>query len=143
MNRIAQIFFALFFVACGSREATKTTGGAIFEISPEILSSRADTLVDVGTMRAGEVVKYDARLRNTGTEPLVIKDISTSCGCTQVEYDKKPIAPGDEGSFSFRFDSRGMWGMQIKLIEIRTSASPHPYKVTMQAEVKTDDEFSH
>jgi hypothetical protein len=108
----------------------------VFDISPEILASRADTVVNIGSLRSGEVVQYDARLRNTGTEPLVIKDISTSCGCTSVEYDKQPIAPGAEGAFSLRFDSRGMWGVQMKLIEIRTSAAQRPYQVMVRAEVE-------
>jgi hypothetical protein len=128
-------FLILLLTACGAPQPTKTAGGAVFDISPEILASRADTLVDIGPMRSGEVVQYDARLRNTGAEPLVIKEISTSCGCTSVEYDKQPIAPGAEGAFSFRFDSRGMWGVQMKLIEIRTSAGQRPYQILVQAEV--------
>ncbi len=135
MNRIAPILIALFLVACGGSQATKTSGGAVFDISPEILASRPDTLVDIGTLRSGEVVKYDARLRNTGSEPLVIKKITTSCGCTSVEYEKQPVAPGAEGSFSFRFDSRGMYGMQMKLIEIETSTSEIPYKLRVRSEV--------
>jgi hypothetical protein len=125
----------LLFAACTGREATKTAGGAVFELSPEILASRADTLVDIGNIRSGEVVQYNARLRNTGTEPLVIKEIATSCGCTSVEYEKQPVPPGGEGHFSFRLDTRGMWGMQMKMIEIHTSASPHSYNVMVQAEV--------
>jgi hypothetical protein len=122
-------------VACGSPQATKTAGGTVFDISPEILASRADTLVDIGTLNEGEVIQYDARLRNVGSEPLVIKDISTSCGCTSVEYEKQPIASGEESGFSFRFDSRGMYGVQMKLIEIETNASTRPYKIVVQAEV--------
>ena len=136
IEKIIFPFLGLLLVACGSRETTKTAGGAVFDISPEIVAMRADTLVDIGTLRSGEVIKYDARLRNAGSEPLVIKNISTSCGCTSVEYGKQPIAPGAEGSFSFRFDSRGMWGVQRKLIEIHTSAGSNPYRVTVQAGVE-------
>lgn len=35
-------------------------------------------------------------LKNTGDVPLVIKDISASCGCTVPEWDKKPIKPGEK-----------------------------------------------
>ncbi len=131
------------FVACVGPQPTKTAGGAVFDISAEILAERSDTLIDIGTLRAGEVVRYDARLRNTGPEPLVIKDISTSCGCTSVEWDKRPIAPGGEGNFSFRFDSRGMWGTQIKLIEIETSASRRAFQVVMQARVESDGDMDY
>lgn len=33
---------------------------------------------------------------NTGTQPLVIVDVSTSCGCTSAEYPKAPITPGQD-----------------------------------------------
>ncbi|MEQ3234672.1 DUF1573 domain-containing protein [Bacteroides cellulosilyticus] len=32
-------------------------------------------------------------LKNTGNKPLVIDAVSTSCGCTEVEYDKEPVRP--------------------------------------------------
>lgn len=35
-------------------------------------------------------------LKNTGDAPLLIKDISASCGCTVPEWDKNPIKPGDK-----------------------------------------------
>jgi hypothetical protein len=35
-------------------------------------------------------------LKNTGDVPLLIKDISASCGCTVPEWDKKPVKPGDK-----------------------------------------------
>ncbi len=135
MRQLIFTCLALFFIGCGPTRPTTNIGGAVFDISAETLEAKADTLVNVGALRSGEVIRYDARLRNVGTEPLVITDITTSCGCTSVEYDTKPIPPGGEGAFSLRFDSRGMWGIQLKLIEIRTSASQRPFQVMMQAEV--------
>jgi hypothetical protein len=122
----------------GGSKPLRATGGAVFEISPEIIAPGADTLVSLGKMRSGEVVRYDAGIRNTGSEPLVIRNVSTSCGCTTLEYEKQPIAPGAEGRISIRFDSGGMSGMQRKLVEITTSAGPRPFKVMLEAEV-TDD----
>ncbi len=84
----------------------------------------------------GEVVQYESVIRNAGTEPLVITTVRAACGCTAVEYEKQPIAPGATGGLSFRFDSRGMWGMQLKLIEVVTSAGSEPYKITVRAEVE-------
>lgn len=123
-------------VSCGGPKPTKKVNGAVYDISSAIIEMRGDTLVDIGTLRAGEVVKYDALLRNAGTEPLVITSVSTSCGCTSVEYEKQPIAPGETGSFSFRFDSRGFWGVQLKLIEIHTSAADRPYRLQVRSEVE-------
>ena len=35
-------------------------------------------------------------LTNTGKELVVIQDITTSCGCTKVEYSKEPVRPGSK-----------------------------------------------
>lgn len=34
-------------------------------------------------------------LENIGNTPLVIEDVNTSCGCTSVNYSKKPVSSGD------------------------------------------------
>ncbi len=98
-------------------------------------------LIDIGIVRSGEILLYNASLRNTGEEPMVIKNVNTSCGCTSVEYEKQPIAPGQEGNLSLRFDSKGMAGMQIKLIEISTSAGTYPYQVLLRIEVTGNENF--
>ena len=36
-------------------------------------------------------------VENTGNKPLLIVDISVSCGCTSTDYTKRPIAPGKKG----------------------------------------------
>lgn len=35
-------------------------------------------------------------LKNVGDKPLVIQDVTTSCGCTTVTYPKEPALPGKE-----------------------------------------------
>jgi hypothetical protein len=120
-------------------------GVSVFDISPEILaSSRTDTLIEMGTIREGEVVRYAAAVRNAGTEPLVIKSVATSCGCTAVDYEKRPIPPGETGRLTIKFDSRGFWGVQLKMVEIYTSASPRSYKMLIEAVVENPeyDDFS-
>ncbi len=76
---------------------------------------------------------YEAQVLNSGTEPLVITSVRSSCGCTAVEYEKRPIGVGERGDFSFRFDSRGMWGTQLKLVEVESSGGK--YSITVKAEV--------
>jgi hypothetical protein len=131
---------ALVLAACGGSQPSRTAGGAVFDISPEILAAGSDNQIDLGTMRSGETVLYEARIRNVGTEPLVIKGVALSCGCTAIDYEKQPIAPGAEGKLSFRFDSGGMWGTQFKLVEISTSAGSRPFQVMLHAEVEESEQ---
>ena len=42
-------------------------------------------------------------LKNTGTNPLVVDNVSTSCGCTSVDYSKEPIRPGNSISLNVTY----------------------------------------
>lgn len=50
--------------------------------------------IDLGTFNWGQEQLVEFTLANTGDELLVIDDISTSCGCTTVEYSKEPVQIG-------------------------------------------------
>lgn len=63
-------------------------------------SAYADiTDVDFGTMDLSMNKDYIVNIRNTGSKPLVILDVVTSCGCVKSEFDKKSANPGDTISF--------------------------------------------
>lgn len=123
--------------SCRGPRETRVEGGskAVFDISAAILESRPDTTVMLGRVYRDEIVRYEAWIRNVGDKPLIIMDVSTSCGCTSVEYERKPIPPGERGRLSFTFDSRGMWGPQLKLIEVRTSFDSRRYNIFVHADV--------
>jgi hypothetical protein len=66
------------------------------EKEPAVLTAvNADkTVHDYGTIRKGSVNPAVFLIVNTGNYPLVINRVSTSCGCTNVEWDKQPVEPG-------------------------------------------------
>ncbi|MDR0907029.1 MAG: DUF1573 domain-containing protein [Rikenellaceae bacterium] len=150
MRKAVVILIAVVAVACGggrqrpvqsaSDHTDQSAGGegAVFDISArELAEADRDTSIFVGKVRAGEVIQYSGWLRNTGAEPLVITSVETSCGCTSVEYERQPIAPGARGRLSFRFDSSGqMTGRQVKYIDIHTSAGKHTYTIMVNAEIE-------
>ena len=61
--------------------------------------------VDFGKFPVSEVQSQEVVLRNTGNRPLVIHDITTSCGCTRVEYDKRPVSVGGETSIRIIYEA--------------------------------------
>ena len=61
--------------------------------------------VDFGKFPVSEVQSQEVVLRNTGNRPLAIHDITTSCGCTRVEYDKRPVAVGGETSIRIIYEA--------------------------------------
>lgn len=46
-------------------------------------------------------------VKNTGDSPLVITRITASCGCTQPEWTKAPIAPGKTGNVKVTYNPKG------------------------------------
>ena len=41
---------------------------------------------------------------NTGNEPLLIKNVTSSCGCTVPEWPKEPIAPGAKSQIKVQYN---------------------------------------
>lgn len=50
--------------------------------------------IDFGDFDWEDVQTSTFSLQNTGQAPLMVQDITTSCGCTTVEYSKEPVPVG-------------------------------------------------
>ena len=51
------------------------------------------TTLEFGSFPFTEKQEQSFVLTNIGTQVLVIQDVTTSCGCTKVEYSKEPVRP--------------------------------------------------
>lgn len=78
--------------------------------------------------QTGEIV-----ITNTGKERLVIHNITTSCGCTQVEYDKRPIVPGKSTILTVHYEAEEV-GYFNKTIDIYSNTGISPVKVQIKGE---------
>lgn len=77
------------------------------------------------------------RLKNVGTEPLVISKVETTCGCTAVEYPKYPIVPGDTATLKIEYDGKGKSpGMFTKDITIFSNARTGLAKMCIKGEME-------
>lgn len=103
--------------------ATAATDGAASVTSIQWLDS---THQDLGRINEGQVVEISWRFKNNGDKPLVISNVSASCGCTVPEKPEQPIAPGGEQIIRAQFDSKDRVGPQHKdvYVEANTSGSP-------------------
>ena len=50
---------------------------------------------------------HSFRFLNIGRQPLVILHVATGCGCTQPQYTKTPIQPGDTGIVTVNYKGYG------------------------------------
>lgn len=91
---------------------------------------------EFGDVKEGEKVEHVFTFTNTGKSPLIISNVSASCGCTTPEYSTHPIAPNEEGSVKVVFDTQNQVGMQQKLITILSNAEPSRTVVQLKGQVK-------
>lgn len=71
-----------------------------------------------GTINEGEKISHQFSFRNEGKTDLVIRKISTSCGCTIVDKKTETIKPGESSSINITFNSAGKSNRQNKTITV-------------------------
>ncbi len=91
-----------------------------------------------GRIKQGEVVAHEFVFKNTGSDVLVVKNVTTSCGCTAALVSEREILPGKEGKLSVSFDSRGYAGRVIKYVYFESNDPRNPRKeLKIEVEVET------
>ena len=116
------VLFIIFGTAMtvSAQDKTPKTGG------PQIVFD--DESHNFGTIKEGIVAEYTFRFTNTGDQPLVLKDVRPSCGCTTPDWSKEPVQPGKTGQIIVKFNSAGRPGKFNKSITV-TSNIPDATKI--------------
>ena len=60
---------------------------------------------EFGDVVNGNIVSKDVMIYNTGTAPLNIEQVTTSCGCTTAEVSQSEIEPDESAVLHIEFDS--------------------------------------
>lgn len=74
---------------------------------------------------------------NTGKEPLIIKNVETSCGCTDATWTKEPIAVGKTGTVSAVYNAE-MLGHFNKQLAVYTNTDTKPIYLSLTGVVVSD-----
>ncbi len=61
--------------------------------------------VDYGEIERGSDGVRVFEFTNTGTAPLIISKVSSSCGCTIPKKPEEPILPGETGEIQVKYDT--------------------------------------
>lgn len=136
-NRSASFTSFVFFVALAGMLAAACSGnkesgdanasGEAKDVAAgnlPVLTLQEESTYDFGKVKDGEIVEKSFAFKNTGESPLVISNISASCGCTTPEWPKEPIAPGAESNIMVRFNTTGKPGQQNKTVTITANTEP-------------------
>jgi len=98
----------------------------------------SEEIHNFGSLKAGEVVSFTFIFRNEGTKTLLITDIDSGCGCTEVIIPNKSIGPGLEGRIEVIYNSAGEVGKQLKTITITSNAEKAKQQLFIRANVKNE-----
>lgn len=93
--------------------------------------SFTESSYDFGEIEQGEIVEYVFEFKNTGTAPVILADVRTTCGCTASEWLREPIAPGVTSKIKVTFNSSGKIGTQNKVITVISNATNNPERVSI------------
>jgi hypothetical protein len=91
---------------------------------------------DFGTFKeeAGRQT-FDFIVTNTGTDPLVLQNIVTSCGCTTPEWTKQPIPSGGKGKITAIYDPKDRPGPFNKTLSVYSNSKPEVVVLVIKGEV--------
>ncbi len=100
-----------------------------------LLCGGSDTL-RLGRLGSGEQAVSHFYLENQTAQPVVIIGHELTCGCIDLTYENKPIAPNGYLPVAMQFDSRGLYGWQLKLFYLRLHGSDHLWRFYIEAMVE-------
>lgn len=94
-----------------------------------------DSVQNFGKVTDGEKVVITFHFKNTGTNPLVIANVTASCGCTVPAKPEEPIAPGQEGKITAEFNSVGRVGKASKYLNVTCNTKDQVVNILFEGEV--------
>ena len=76
-----------------------------------------NTEFDLGTIPKGEAKMVSVSIKNVGDSPFMIFDTRASCGCTHIDYEKKPVLPDSTTTVNITYnaDDRGHFNKTVSL----------------------------
>lgn len=119
--------------SCGNQTATNSEKATV-EHSDTIVASDTsasgklgviefeESVFDFGKVKEGEVVEHVFKFKNVGEAPVILSQVSASCGCTTPGFTQEPVLPGKMGEINVSFNSLGQVGTQQKIVTVSSNA---------------------
>lgn len=86
--------------------------------------------IDAGTINEDDAPsRYRFHWHNDGSEPLVVTEVRTGCGCAAADYDRRAVGPGEEGVITITYHPKGHPGRFRRKITVHTQSTGRPAAV--------------
>lgn len=119
-------------------EFEKEEARRIKEKSANVTSLEFDKVLhDFGDVESEVENRTSFIVTNTGDKPLIISDVSATCGCTTPKKPEKPIAPGQSDEIVVTFKSKPTQKNEIKkTVTVTANTADKVHKIDIRAFVK-------
>lgn len=125
---VSLAFLPMMMNSCDVRkkdqQATEKTGDILKQEDKPSTVEIIDSVYNFGKITEGEMVEFSYRFKNTSNNPLVVTNVSASCGCTVPEKPEAPIMPGEIGFIKVKFNSENRPGEAHKTVTVMSNANP-------------------
>ncbi|HEX3008367.1 MAG TPA: DUF1573 domain-containing protein [Bacteroidales bacterium] len=91
--------------------------------------------IDFGEIKHNVPKTAEFELSNTGTSPIIISNAIASCGCTNVDFPKDPIKPGQTAKIKTTYNAAATGAFQ-KSVTVYMNATPEPQVLELKGVVK-------
>ena len=125
-NLITFLFIALLSLGASAQEKAKLTSS----IAPETKNGKVAKIefktkvIDYGTINKGADGVRVFEFKNTGTAPLIISNVKSTCGCTIPKKPEGPIMPGDTGEIEVKYDTNRVNPIRKTITVISNADTP-------------------
>ncbi|WP_420152291.1 DUF1573 domain-containing protein [Siphonobacter sp.] len=90
---------------------------------------------DFGKIAQGTPVTHEFTVTNTGKAPVVISNVTASCGCTTPKWSQAPILPGKTSKVSATYNAASV-GPFNKQITVYSNAENSTITMFLKGEVQ-------
>jgi hypothetical protein len=91
---------------------------------------------DFGIVSEGTQASFDFEFTNSGNAPIIISNVSASCGCTTPFWTKEPVLPGKKGKVTASYNSTGRPGVFYKTVTVTSNAQNATVVLTIKGTVE-------
>lgn len=123
-------------ISCNSNKDSKEKEDLEIKSKLPVIALIDKSEFDFGSVNEGAIVEHRFAFRNEGSLPLVISNVTASCGCTTPEWPRDPINPKSEGSILVKFNTKGKPGPQVKTISVYANTDPSVLELKLSGQVK-------
>ncbi len=109
------------YTQAGAQGKASTAAQTKFTDGPHFKFDGGDTH-DFGVVKRGPIAMHTFEFTNVGNAPIIVQNVTPSCGCTNVEWIKTPVLPGQRGYIQLGLKTAEQHGIFNKEVYIQSNA---------------------